>query len=62
MTPDPIPGPSPKPEPSLEWVERFWKLSARAIVDAITRVLDAVSAALKDDESTSDPAKVTRSA
>ncbi len=58
MTPDPI----PKPQPSEEWVQRFWKLSARAIVDAITSLLDAVSAALKDDQSKSDPAKVTRSA
>jgi hypothetical protein len=37
------------PKPSREWVERFWRLSARAIVDAVARVLDAVSAALKDE-------------
>jgi hypothetical protein len=62
-TPVPAPVPSPKPEPSFEWVQRFWRLSARAVVDAITSVLDAVSAALKDDESKSEPPKTdTKSA
>ena len=47
---------NPKPEPTVEWVERFWRLSAQAIVDAVARVLDALSAALKADPK-ADPSK-----